>query len=129
MKIIDNSASSSIWALFRISTGALLSSFQCLVFSNSTNEFHFLIHLLKGWRKVSLLCCALLKGKYYPGLPTEILSVLFGIIINSLQKRLFLIYNTLYFILSNRKCKCSFLIKSVVHNISIEFLCQLSLFF
>lgn len=72
-----------------MSTGALLSSFQCLVFNNSTNELHFPIDLLKGWRKVSLLYHALLKGKYYLGLPTEVISELFGIIVNSLQIRVF----------------------------------------
>lgn len=77
-----------------MSTGAVLSSFQCLVFSNSTDELHFFICLLKGWRKVSLLYCALLKGKYYLALPTEIVSVLFGIIVKSLQIRAF--FNVLY---------------------------------
>lgn len=43
--------------------------------------------LVEGWKKVSLLHCASLKDKYYPGLLTEIISVVFGIIGNSLQIR------------------------------------------
>lgn len=42
------------------------------------------MRLAEGQRKVSLLDCALLKGRYL-GLLTEIVSAVFGIIVKSLQ--------------------------------------------